>query len=120
VDATDESHRARGQRRLVVGEERAGAGQPDRIVVGVDQDAEIADHLRGRAGLAEDTEHVAAAVDDRDDHGVPTDGPGGRRGGVGHVGGGEAGIRGDGTLGPRRGRREHEHGAEARAERAQA
>ena len=50
-----------------------GAGQPDRVVVGVDQDAEVADDLGRRRRLAEDAEHVAAAVDHGDDHGVSAD-----------------------------------------------
>ena len=90
VNAADEPHGPRRERGLIVAEERAGAGQPDGLVVGVDDRPEVAEHGRGRTRLAEHGQRRSRPIDHRHDHGVGTDRGERALHGVRHVGRGQA------------------------------
>ena len=93
IDAADGAHRARGKRRALTAEERAGTGERERLF----------DDRVGRAGAAEDREHAAGAVCHGDSEAVAI---GGECGGIDqrlHLGGGELDGVGGGIDGQRGG-----------------
>ena len=93
IDAADGAHRARGERRALAAEERAGAGERERLF----------DDRVGGAGAAEDGEHAAGAVGHGDGEAFAI---GGECGGIDerlHFGGGELDGVGGGIDGQRGG-----------------
>jgi hypothetical protein len=93
VDAADEAHRPRAQRRLVVGEERRGPGQRGSLFVGGNGLAEVGGRRRRSAGRLVDGEDDAAPVADSDDQRHVHAGRRGGRNGL-HLGGGQDVVRG--------------------------